>query len=83
VLQRREARKLEQANNPHYLKGELPINHATDALDLLDVPVAPLDLPVTLKIPGLASSEQYLKQQVSSKKQRKKKKEKKSKSMRK
>ncbi|KAF4530040.1 hypothetical protein B566_EDAN016336 [Ephemera danica] len=78
---RREARKQEQASNPHYLKGEITVNHATNALDLLDVPVAPLDLPVNLKIPGLVSSEQYLKQhkQSTGKKHKKKKKGKKGK----
>ena len=25
VLQKREARREEQANNPHYLRGELPV----------------------------------------------------------
>lgn len=43
LLQIREARKQEQAMNPHYLK-------TSDFA--ADIPVASIDLPVPLKIPG-------------------------------
>jgi len=44
-----------------------------------DVPVAQLDLPVALKIPGMASSDHYLQKQKSSTKKKVTKKKKKSK----
>lgn len=49
-LKMKEARKQLIAMNPHYLK----TNEAVD-----DIPVAPVDLPVPLKIPGLANSKIY------------------------
>uniref|UniRef100_A0A1B6DPB2 AP-3 complex subunit delta n=2 Tax=Clastoptera arizonana TaxID=38151 RepID=A0A1B6DPB2_9HEMI len=45
-----EARKLEQAMNPHYLKSE----HLTT-----DIPVAAIDLPIPLSIPGLSGSKKF------------------------
>ncbi|XP_063231721.1 AP-3 complex subunit delta-1 isoform X2 [Bacillus rossius redtenbacheri] len=61
---RREARKLEQANNPHYLKSyqnnKSGSGFNSNGLDdYADIPVAEIDLPVALKIPGLASSDKY------------------------
>ncbi|XP_066997437.1 AP-3 complex subunit delta-1 [Anabrus simplex] len=66
---RRTARKLEQANNPHYLKATRATDGGKDKNDLnrnnvedfFDVPVADIDLPISLKVPGLASSDSYLK----------------------
>lgn len=56
---RREARKQEQANNPHYLKSSsLNKNDVNEILD--DIPVAHIDLTVPLHIPGLISSDKYL-----------------------
>lgn len=49
-LKMKEARKQLIAMNPHYLK-------STEAVD--DIPVAPIDLPVPLKIPGLANTKMY------------------------
>ena len=43
IFQMKEARKQLIAMNPHYLK-------TNEAID--DIPVAPIDLPVPLKIPG-------------------------------
>ncbi|XP_049804898.1 AP-3 complex subunit delta-1 isoform X1 [Schistocerca nitens] len=55
----RRARKLEQENNPHYLKPrKSSIGKKTD--ELLDIPVAQLDIPVTLRVPGLASPDKYI-----------------------
>ncbi|XP_059468958.1 AP-3 complex subunit delta-1 [Neocloeon triangulifer] len=79
----RDARKFEQASNPNYLKGGTS-ESKSNYIDVSEVPVAQLDLPVSLKIPGLVSSDHYLKEQkekVTSKKKvtKKKKKSKKSK----
>ncbi|XP_026669310.1 AP-3 complex subunit delta-1 isoform X2 [Ceratina calcarata] len=52
---RREARKLEQQNNPHYLKGTFRYSssyHNSSSIyeDFENIPVAKLDIPVSLKI---------------------------------
>ncbi|XP_050465934.1 AP-3 complex subunit delta-1 [Cataglyphis hispanica] len=51
---RREARKLEQENNPHYLKGSFKTSalyHNSSAYeDFENIPVAELDIPISLKI---------------------------------
>ncbi|XP_064462868.1 AP-3 complex subunit delta-1-like isoform X1 [Ornithodoros turicata] len=58
---RREARRQEQASNPHYLKATKnkgsngPLQQVVD-----DIPVAHIDLSVPLHIPGLVSSDKYL-----------------------
>ena len=51
IFQRRQARKMEQANNPHYLKSSV---HKSKSLgeDLSMIPIASLELNVPLKIPG-------------------------------
>ncbi|XP_035211943.1 AP-3 complex subunit delta-1-like isoform X2 [Stegodyphus dumicola] len=74
----REARKFEQANNPHYLKSD---DKSTDVSAIDDIPVAQIDLSVPLHIPGLISSEKYLNIEngISKKKHRKVKRKKKSK----
>jgi hypothetical protein len=57
ILQRRQARRLEQANNPHYLKTSY--GHKTDNRfnstvidEFAEIPITEIDLPVPLKIPG-------------------------------
>ncbi|XP_072743731.1 AP-3 complex subunit delta-1 [Anoplolepis gracilipes] len=52
---RREARKLEQENNPHYLKGSFKTstsyhNSSSAYEDFENIPVAELDIPISLKI---------------------------------
>ncbi|CAL1684950.1 unnamed protein product [Lasius platythorax] len=52
---RREARKLEQENNPHYLKGSFKTStsyHNSSSIyeDFENIPVAELDIPISLKI---------------------------------
>ncbi|XP_011703037.1 PREDICTED: AP-3 complex subunit delta-1 [Wasmannia auropunctata] len=52
---RREARKLEQENNPHYLKGSFKTptsyhNSSNVYEDFDNIPVAELDIPISLKI---------------------------------
>ncbi|BET02225.1 AP-3 complex subunit [Nesidiocoris tenuis] len=61
----REARKKEQALNPNYLK-------ASSKPDK-NIPVAQIDLSVPLIIPGLSSSEKYLKKGSDKEKKKKKK----------
>lgn len=68
------ARKLEQANNLYYLKSE--DRDRGDSISS-NIPVQNIELDVSLKIPGLTSSDKYLE----GKKEKKiKKKSKKSKS---
>lgn len=55
---RREARKLEQENNPHYLKGSFKTsasyhNSSNAYEDFENIPVAELDIPISLKISNL------------------------------
>ncbi|CAN8004626.1 unnamed protein product [Ixodes hexagonus] len=59
----REARKQEQANNPHYLKATpkgRSSNGHVQGVGVEDIPVAEIDLSVPLHIPGLISSDKYL-----------------------
>lgn len=69
LQQRREARKLEQENNPHYLKGSSNSYKNSSSYhnisnnnedDFESIPVTELNIPVALEIPGLASSKKYL-----------------------
>lgn len=63
---RRAARRVEQESNPNYLKTSHSSNrrHNTEKMngqdDISNIPVAEIDLPVPLKIPGLASSNHYM-----------------------
>ncbi|ESN98976.1 hypothetical protein HELRODRAFT_107104 [Helobdella robusta] len=63
LASRREMRKLEQVNNPHYLRGSTKNKMKTSngAQFASGVPVVELDLPVALNVPGLASSDKYMK----------------------
>lgn len=69
LQQRRDARKLEQENNPHYLKGtsnsfKNPSSYHNisnnNEDDFESIPVAELNIPVSLEIPGLTNSNRYL-----------------------
>ncbi|CAH1773291.1 unnamed protein product, partial [Owenia fusiformis] len=87
LSKQREARKMEQENNPNYLKGpSRPKTLVNSRGAYEDVPeVAELALEVPLHIPGLPSSDKYIKMQreqmnaASRKKKDKKKKKKRSK----
>lgn len=63
---RRAARKVEQASNPHYLKSSHSSskNRSSEKMngqdDISNIPVAEIDLPIPLKIPGLTSSNHYM-----------------------
>lgn len=67
VQKKREARKLELENNPHYLK-ETSVKHSAsyhnisnnNEDDFDSIPVAKLNIPVSLKVSGFAESEKYL-----------------------
>ncbi|RZB38732.1 Adaptin N and/or BLVR domain containing protein [Asbolus verrucosus] len=75
----REARKYEQQNNPHYLKGSEGEKVAIgDSVD--NIPVAEIDLNVPLKVVGQKRSDKYLNMNASRKKTKKKNKKKKHKS---
>lgn len=53
IFQRREARKIEQENNPYYMKSTSKshkLNH--NSLQVDEIPVAAIELNVPLKIPG-------------------------------
>ncbi|CAK9814852.1 AP-3 complex subunit delta-1 [Anthophora quadrimaculata] len=55
LQKRREARKLEQQNNPHYLKGTFKNStsyHNSSSIyeEFENIPVAELDIPISLKI---------------------------------
>ncbi|XP_039286547.1 AP-3 complex subunit delta-1 isoform X2 [Nilaparvata lugens] len=75
MLKIREARKLEQAMNPNYLKPSSNNSNINDVTS--DIPVAQIELDVPLKIKGLTSSDKYLSKKSDKKNKRKKKKKKK------
>nr|XP_019599514.1 PREDICTED: AP-3 complex subunit delta-1 isoform X3 [Rhinolophus sinicus] len=88
LARRREARKQEQANNPFYIKSSpSPQKRYQDAPGVEHIPVVQIDLSVPLKVPGLPTSEQYVKleeerrhqQRLEKERRRKKRKEKKGK----
>lgn len=84
AFQSREARKHEQQNNPHYLKGSNSTqtnNHSNgEAID--NIPVTELNLNVQLKVAGQKRSDKYLISNVEKKKSKKKSKKKKHRSER-
>ncbi|XP_012878276.1 PREDICTED: AP-3 complex subunit delta-1 isoform X1 [Dipodomys ordii] len=62
LARRREARKLEQANNPFYIKSSpSPQKRYQDAPGVEHIPVVQIDLSVPLKVPGMPMSDQYVK----------------------
>ncbi|CAG4922665.1 unnamed protein product [Colias eurytheme] len=67
LLMLREARKQEQANNPHYLKDDSPRSYQQD-----DIPIAEIALEVPLQIQS-KRSDKYLISRESSKKAKKEK----------
>ncbi|XP_076298651.1 adaptor-related protein complex 3, delta 1 subunit-like garnet [Lasioglossum baleicum] len=77
LQKRREARKLEQQNNPHYLKGSFKNStsyHNSSSIyeEFDNIPVAELDIPVALKV------NHHKRYKVHGKKKKKSKKNKKS-----
>ncbi|XP_033212588.1 AP-3 complex subunit delta-1 isoform X2 [Belonocnema kinseyi] len=78
LQKRRDARKLEQENNPHYLKVSISkklssYNSSNNNEDIENIPVAELDIPVSLQITDFRSSKKYFNiDQESSKKRDKK-----------
>lgn len=82
---RREARKLEQENNPHYLKGSFKTsvsyhNSSSAYEDFENIPVAELDIPISLKISNSHRCRDVDNSHKRHKKHEKKKKSKKNKS---
>lgn len=76
ITKSREARKYEQMNNPHYLKGvELGTDKGGD-MELVP-PITEIDLSVPLKIVGQKRSDKYLTNDRKSKAKKNKKKKKK------
>lgn len=77
----REARKYEQQNNPHYLKGSDSSDKSNNRDNNIEnIPVAEIDLNVPLKVVGHKRSDKYLNLNDSRKKTKKKNKKKKHKS---
>lgn len=71
----RQTRKLEQLENPHYLKGEMKTkryHEQTNDIGMNNIPVSKIDLSVPLRVAGVPSSDKYLKEskQPSKKKKR-------------
>ena len=82
---RREARKLEQENNPHYLKGSFKTptsyhNSSNAYEDFENIPVTELDIPISLKISNSHRCRDINSSHKRHKKHEKKKKSKKNKS---
>ena len=80
LQKRREARKLEQENNPHYLKVSSSKNSSSyhnstnnNEEDFDNIPVAELDIPVSLQITDFRSSKKYFNIDKESSKKRHKK----------
>ncbi|KAL2740894.1 AP-3 complex subunit delta-1 [Vespula squamosa] len=85
LQKRREARKLEQQNNPHYLKGSFKnstsYHNSTNFYeDFENIPVTELDIPVSLKISNYSDSNKYYNMSVDNNYKRHKKHGKKKKS---
>ncbi|XP_018561730.1 AP-3 complex subunit delta-1 [Anoplophora glabripennis] len=80
IRKSREARKHEQQNNPHYLKGtnSTETNNSNGNGETIDnIPVTELNLNVQLKVAGQKRSDKYLISNVEKKKIKKKSKKKK------
>ncbi|XP_062616914.1 AP-3 complex subunit delta-1-like isoform X2 [Saccostrea cucullata] len=58
---RREQRKIEQMHNPHYLRMDKKSKKASKVEETEESPVMQIDLSIPLHVPGLASSDKYLK----------------------
>ncbi|ROT83189.1 hypothetical protein C7M84_023627 [Penaeus vannamei] len=59
LQKRRDARRAEQASNPYYVKSHSSPRPNHNSLQVDEIPVAALDLNVSLKIPGMASLDKY------------------------
>ncbi|XP_049824331.1 AP-3 complex subunit delta-1 isoform X2 [Aethina tumida] len=68
----REARKHEQQNNPHYLKGSSS-EKTDEQMEIEAIPVTELKLNVQLKVAGQKRSDQYMEPKKTKKKGKKKK----------
>ncbi|KAJ8921177.1 hypothetical protein NQ315_013649 [Exocentrus adspersus] len=79
IKKSREARKHEQKNNPHYLKGSnsTDTNNTNNVVAVDNIPVAELNLNVPLKVVGQKRSDKYLSTNNDKKKSKKKSKKKK------
>lgn len=82
IFQSREARKYEQQNNPHYLKGDLEYKNGRNEENVESIPIAEIDLNVPLRVMGYKRSDKYLNMSSEKKKHKKKSKKKKHKSER-
>lgn len=71
IHQIREARKHEQMNNPHYLKGYSKKINAEDE-DIDNIPMAELDIAINLKVMNEKRSDKYLNMERNLKKAKKK-----------
>lgn len=75
---RREARKLEQQNNPHYLKmsatpqKKITIYDVDNDDDYENIPIAELNIPVSLKVSDSIYSNKYIDMNKSERRRRKK-----------
>ncbi|XP_061175521.1 AP-3 complex subunit delta-1-like isoform X2 [Saccostrea echinata] len=58
---RREQRKIEQMHNPHYLRMDKKSKKSSKVEEAEESPVMQIDLSIPLHVPGLASSDKYLK----------------------
>ncbi|KAK3755607.1 hypothetical protein QZH41_017603, partial [Actinostola sp. cb2023] len=58
---RREQRKADRSTNPHYLRLDAPSKEHQPTTNVDDIPVANLDLPVSLKISGISVNKKYKK----------------------
>ncbi|XP_064185903.1 AP-3 complex subunit delta-1 [Anguilla rostrata] len=62
LARRREVRKQEQASNPFYIKASPTSQKGyQDAPGVDHIPVVQIDLSVPLKVPGMSTSDQYVK----------------------
>ncbi|MFT7819362.1 AP-3 complex subunit delta-1-like isoform X1, partial [Arapaima gigas] len=62
LARRREQRKQEQANNPFYIKASPTSQKGyQDITGVEHIPVVQIDLSVPLKVPGMSTSDKYLK----------------------
>ncbi|KAF7271017.1 adaptor-related protein complex 3, delta 1 subunit-like garnet [Rhynchophorus ferrugineus] len=84
IKKSREARKHEQQNNPHYLKGSLSSEKSSNGQENIDnIPVTELNLSIPLKVITQKRSDKYLnlqKEKASKKRSKRKKKHHKSES---
>ncbi|XP_078318689.1 AP-3 complex subunit delta-1-like isoform X2 [Crassostrea virginica] len=61
LTKRREQRKIDQMHNPHYLRMDNKEKKSAVVEEAEESPVMQIDLSIPLHVPGLASSDKYLK----------------------